>query len=94
MRRTETRNISSVIADYVAEDNMSEGLQRQRIFAAWDVVVGSPAFTLRKTFTGGVLTCKISSSVIRTQMGFNLESYRQQLNSLLQDNLVEKIILL
>lgn len=94
MRRTESRPIGSVIADYVAEDNMSEGLARQRIFEAWDLVVGSPAFTLKKFYRDRILTCRISSSVVRTQLGFNIESYRQQLNKLLQEELVDKIVLL
>lgn len=94
MKRTDIKSISSVIADYVAEDNMSEGLQRQRIFEAWDLVLGSPSFTLRKTYKDHVLTCKISTSVVRTQLSFNIESYRLQLNTLLQDDLVDKIVLL
>lgn len=94
MKRTDIRSVGSVIAEYISEDNMAEGLQRQRIFEAWDMVIGSAAFTLRKSFNDGTLTCRISSSVIRTQLGFNLESYRRQLNSLLQEEIVKKIILL
>lgn len=94
MRRTETRDVGSVIAEYIAEDGMSDGLRKQRIFEAWDLVVGSPSITLRKSFNDGTLVCRISSSVIRTQMSFNLESYRRQLNSLLQEEAVGKIILL
>ena len=94
MKRDKTKSIASVIADYIAQDNMSEGIRRQRVFDAWDLVVGSPALTLRKTYKDKVLTCRMASSVVRMQLSFNLESYRGQLNSLLQEEMVDKIVLL
>jgi len=93
MRREPARNICEVISQYVKEDHLEDGLLSARIFEAWDIVSGSADYTSKKIYKDKVLTCRISSSVVRTTLRYNLESYRNQLNTILQGNYVEKIIL-
>ena len=40
MKRENTQLISAVIAEFIKEERLEEGLQRARIFKAWDIVVG------------------------------------------------------
>lgn len=93
MKRESSRLICDVISEYVKEDKMESGLLRARIFEAWDLVTGNPDYTSTKYYKEKVLTCKITSSVVRSQMRCYLDSYRNQLNTLLQGDYVDKIIL-
>lgn len=102
MRREKSRTVAEVLQEYIKEDNMESGLLCARIFEAWDLVLldmtGSyykpeeiPGLTLKKYFRDGVLSCKISSSVLRSQLFFQLESIRNRINTILQEEHVLKI---
>ncbi len=104
MKRENTKSIAELLPRFVEENHLEEGLQRVRIFDAWDLVMKemtsgaiSPeraeALTSRKFFRDGVLTCTITSSTIRAQLRFQLEPIRRKLNSLLGDELVSRIVL-
>lgn len=104
MNRENAKSISELLPKFVQENHMEEGLQRVRIFNAWEDLMyemsaplltreESDAITSRKFFSDGVLTCKLSSSLYRTQLRFQLEQIRTKLNSRLGAELVTKIIL-
>lgn len=104
MNRENSKSISEVIRQYVKDDHMEDGLLRVRIFNAWEDLIfemssplltreESDAVTTRKFFSDGVLTCRLSSSLYRTQLRFQLEQIRARLNSRLGDEIVKKIIL-
>lgn len=105
MERDNFKSVKEVIDAYVEEDNMVDGLQRSRIYAAWDLLIAdltsaqlSPEaaakLTARRSFKAGVLTCSMSSSVFRTQLQFQSELMKEKLNNLLGEACVEKIVLL
>ena len=95
MKREATRSIGAVIADYVQESNLEDGLLQARVCAVWDsVVIGQVAlrdYTSRRTFRDGVLTCKIRSSVVRSHLQFQLETIRTELNTRLGGDAVKQI---
>ncbi|MBQ6299063.1 MAG: DUF721 domain-containing protein [Bacteroidales bacterium] len=95
MKREATRSIGAVLADYVQESNLEEGLQQTRICAVWDAMtlgqVRLGDYTSRHTFRDGVLTCRIRSSVVRAHLLTQVEFLRQQLNAALQDEVVKQL---
>lgn len=104
MDRERSKSFSEIIPAFIRENHLEDGLQRVRIFNAWEDLMyelsaplltreESDAITSRKFFSDGVLTCKLSSSLYRTQLRFQLEQIRQKLNSRLGAELVTKIIL-
>ncbi len=104
MRREESRTIAEVLQEYIKEGNLESGLLSARIFEAWDLVLLDmtapyykteeiPGLTLKKYYKDGVLSCKISSSVLRSQLYFQLESIRNRINTILQEEHVLKIII-
>ncbi|MBO4571697.1 MAG: DUF721 domain-containing protein [Bacteroidales bacterium] len=104
MRRQNSESISSLLKSFVEENHLEDGLQRVRIFEAWDTALCSlvaPSMgdeaalrlTSRKFFRDGVLTCTISSSTVRSQLRFHLEPLRDRVNSLLGGEVVTRIIL-
>lgn len=102
MLRQNSKLISDVIDDYIRECSLNEGLQRARVFEAWDLLMAqkaSPCYTMEearrltvaKYFKDGELSCRMGSSVVRTQLKFETESLKASLNSLLQDDIVKQI---
>ena len=95
MKREATRSIGAVLADYVQESNLEEGLQQARICAVWDAMtlgqVRLGDYTSRHTFRDGVLTCRIRSSVVRAHLLTQVEFLRQRLNAALQDEVVKQL---
>ncbi len=98
MKREATRSIGAVLADYVQESNLEEGLQQTRICAVWDAMtlgqVRLGDYTSRHTFRDGVLTCRIRSSVVRAHLLTQVEFLRQRLNAALQDEVVKQLKLM
>ena len=95
MKRENTRLISAIIEEFIKEERLEEGLNRTRLFRAWDNVVGENGAraTSNKFFREGVLYCTINSSIMRTQMYYNRENIIAQLNKMLNGTVVNKLIL-
>lgn len=102
MLRESSKLLSTVIEEYIRECDLSEGLLAARVSEAWDLLmteVTSPhltpaqaaRLTSSKYYRNGVLTCRITSSVIRTKLSFELESLRGRLNTMLQGDYVQTI---
>jgi hypothetical protein len=95
MKREATRSIGAVLADFVEESQLSEGLRNTRIYAAWDALsmgrfrLGE--YTTRHTFRDGVLTCRISSSVVRSHLQIQTEALRIRLNAALKEEVVKQV---
>ena len=98
MKREATRSIGAVIADYVQEARLEDGLLQARVFAAWDALTlsGVPLrdYTARHTFRDGVLTCRMRSSVVRQHLQMQAEALRLQLNAALGSDIVKQVKLL
>lgn len=95
MKREATRSLGEVIADYVRESHLEEGLLQVRVFAAWDrMTVGQVVLgdcTTHRTFRGGVLTCRIRSSVLRSHLQLQAETLRARLNATLRGEYVKQV---
>lgn len=98
MKREATRSIGAVIADYVQESKLGEGLLQARVCAAWDaLVIGQVAlrdYTARCSFRDGVLSCKMRSSVVRSHLQLQTGLLCERLNELLQGDYVKTIRLM
>jgi len=95
MKRENTQLIKDVLQEFIKEERLEDGLQRVRIFGAWDLVVGDAGAraTTNKFFRDGILYCTINSSIVRTQLYYRKEDIALQMNKMLNDSLVSKIIL-
>ena len=95
MKRENTQLISEIIKDFIREERLEEGLNRARLFKAWDLVVGEigAKATTNKYFRDGVLYCTINSSMLRTQMYYRKEDIMAHMNKMLNGTIVTKIIL-
>ena len=95
MKREDTRCLGDVIADFVQESHLEEGLLRTRVYAAWDrMTLGQVRlgdYTSRHSFRGGVLTCTIRSSVVRAHLQLQSELLLRRLNSALRGEYVKSL---
>lgn len=95
MKRENTQVIKDILQEFIKEEHLEDGLQRVRIFRTWDLVVGEAGAraTTNKFFRDGILYCTINSSIVRTQLYYRKEDIALQMNKMLNDSLVSKIIL-
>ena len=95
MQRNNAKKLGDLLANYVKEDGLEDGLLRVRIFETWDLIVGPQAASLtgKKFYKDKNLYCKINSSVFRSQLYFQTDAIIKKMNSLLQGNYIDKIIL-
>ena len=95
MKRENTQLIKDILQEFIKEEHLEDGLQRVRIFRTWDLVVGEAGAraTTNKFFRDGILYCTIKSSIVRTQLYYRREDIALQMNKMLNDSLVSKIIL-
>ena len=95
MKRENTQLIKAIIEEFIKEERLEEGLNRARLFKAWDLVVGETGAraTTNKFFRDGILYCTINSSILRTQMYYRKEDIIAHMNKMLNGTIVTKLIL-
>ena len=95
MNRENAKKIDLIIEQFIRSEGLADGLLRVRIFEAWDIVVGEDVarYTSNKFFRDGKLFCSIGSSVLRSQLYFQRDTIREQINSLLSGDHVVEIVL-
>lgn len=91
LARKKAYSMDELIHQYIKEMKLVNGLNRQRIFYAWDRASGAARYTVGRYMKGGVLYCSISSSVIRSQLFFQKSRILELMNGfLLEDELFVK----
>ncbi len=95
MKRTNSNKIGTLIEEFIKEQGLEEGLQRVRIFQAWDLIVGAQfaQYTTAKFFSNGTLYCTINSSMVRNQLYFRKDDIVAQLNKMLNGQIITKLVL-
>lgn len=95
MKREKTKSLGEAIAAYIEESHLEEGLLQARVCEAWDALVVNQvplaAYTSRRSFRNGVLSCRMRSSVVRSHLQFQVEEIRSQLNRQLGEACVQQI---
>jgi len=78
--------MDQVIREFIREMKLSQGLNTQRVYAAWDAVSGVSRYTVGRNFSKGVLYVTLSSSVVRNQLYFQIGTITKKLNEALQED--------
>ncbi|MBR1405953.1 MAG: DUF721 domain-containing protein [Bacteroidales bacterium] len=86
LARKEAVGMEELVRWFVRDMRLSSGLNRQRVFAAWDSVTGAAPYTLSKSFFKGVLYCTLSSSVVRNQLSFQRKEIADAINRTLAED--------
>ena len=95
MRRKQMMKLDNILSDFIKSQGWQYGLERVELFDCWDKIVGERAAnsTTNKFFRDGILYCTISSSMVRSQLSFQIETIRKGINEEFNKDLVKKIVL-
>ena len=86
LRRKEAIGMDELVSQFVRDMKLVSGLNRQRVADVWGHVSGAGRYTLSTTYERGVLTCFISSSLIRNQLYFQRDVLVRRMNECLADD--------
>ncbi len=68
LRRQDAVGMDKLVDQFIREMKLASGLKRQRAEEAWNAVSGAGRYTLDVTLNKGIMTCTLSSSVVRNQL--------------------------
>jgi hypothetical protein len=85
-RRKDAVGMEELVSQFVREMKLTAGLNRQRVSDAWNQVSGAAKYTLSTTYDKGILTCCISSSLVRNQLYFQRDVLVQKMNEFLSSD--------
>lgn len=83
IERKEAQSLDEVIGEFLQKNRLAGGVNRQRIFDAWDTVSEAGRYTVNRYVRGGVLYCTISSSVIRSELALRKDEVLKRMNDFL-----------
>ena len=96
--------VESVIPVYLKAMRLTSGMNTRRIFKAWEEASGAGKWTLKQFFRKGTLYVTLSSSVLRSRLGYETDVLVEKINAILRADplftksdkfvgMVEKIVL-
>ncbi len=68
LRRQDAVGMDELVDQFIRQMKLASGLKKQRAEEAWRVVSGAGQYTLDVKIYKGVMTCTLSSSVVRNQL--------------------------
>jgi len=88
LHRQEAVGMNELVTQFINEMKLASGLKKQRVAEVWNEVSGAGRYTLDVKFDKGVLTCVISSSVVRNQLYFQRDVLAGKMNELLSKDIL------
>ena len=81
--RREARGMDETVTALIRTLGLTSRLNTRRIFAAWDSVSGLGDKTLRRYYRDGKLYITLSSSMLRTRIGYEKDLLAAKINEVL-----------
>ena len=75
--------MEELVNQFIRDMKLASGLNRRRAAEAWEKVSGAGRYTLDVYLDKGIMTCTISSSVVRNQLYFQRDQLVRMLNECL-----------
>lgn len=93
MRRSKTQPISDVISQYIKEHNLGGKLSEADIINSWEKIVGKAIADKTKsiTFKNGVMTVRLTSSVVRSELSMSKMLIIKRINEEAGNEVVKEI---
>ncbi len=88
LHRQEAVGMNELVTQFIRDMKLSSGLKKQRVAEVWNEVSGAGRYTLDVMFDKRVLTCVISSSVVRNQLYFQRDVLVGKMNELLSKDIL------
>lgn len=78
--------MDELVSQFIRDMKLSAGLEKQRVAEVWNEVSGAGRYTLEVMFERGVMTCFVSSSVVRNHLYFQRDVLLDRLNEALSED--------
>jgi len=94
-RVREGKGISDLLQLFIKENNLDNGLNEFDVYEAWKAVLGPGiiSYTTDLVFKRNVLYVKLSSSIVRDELGYGKEKIIKMLNEELKRELIIELVL-
>ncbi len=86
LRRQEAVGMDILVDQFIRDMKLASGLKRQRAEEAWNIVSGAEQYTLQVNLYNGIMTCVLSSSVVRNRLFHQRMLLVQSLNEYLKND--------
>ncbi len=86
LRRQEAVGMDKLVDQLIHDMKLASGLKKQRAEEAWNEVSGAGRYTLEVSLYNGIMTCVLSSSVVRNQLFHQRMLLVQSLNEYLKND--------
>lgn len=94
MRKSNTESISSVLKNYVRENNLERKMSELDLIKSWETVVGKTVarYTGNISIQNSTLFVETTSPIVRNELLMMKEDIRTRLNEVAGDEIVKSII--
>lgn len=86
IERTNAEPLGDILRLFVAQNRLGYGLFNMEVFRAWDEASGMAFYSSNKFFREGVFHVSIKSSLVRSQLQFQLEGIILKMNEILESS--------
>lgn len=83
LQRHDAVGLDQLVEDFIKELKLTDGLNRQRIIAAWNTVSGAGQYTVDIYVKNRVMYCTLGSSMVRNRLYFQKDVLLDQMNAYL-----------
>lgn len=84
MRRQEAVGMDDLVNQFIREMKLASGINKVRVEEAWNAVSGAGRYTIDIKFDKGIMTCTLSSSVVRSRLFIHNDLLLQRMNEYLE----------
>ena len=94
-RKREPDSIENLMKSFVKENNLTRGMQKLQIEEIWTKLMGAGvvAYTKQVQLQNKTHIVKLTSSVLREELGYGKEKIIQMINEELGEKLVSRLML-
>lgn len=95
MRKTETRSIKDIIADYLKEFHLDTRLKERELIRQWEDVVGRNVSRSTQSIyiKEGKMFVRIQSAVIRNELQWMRDELKRELNRRAGEEIISELII-
>lgn len=83
IERTNAQPLGDILRLFVAQNRLGYGLFNMEVFRAWDEASGMAFYSSGKFFREGVFHVTVKSSLVRSQLQFQLDGIVLKMNEIL-----------